>query len=192
MKFPEKPLLFATRADWRAWLEAHHATEAEAWLLHYKKGVAKQSVRYQEAVEEALCFGWIDSTGKSVDTEKFVLRYSPRKRNSVWAESNKQRVAKLIREGRMTPAGLATIEEAKANGEWDAATAREDVSTVPADLAAALKKRKGAWQAFAAWAPSRKKMYLHWINSAKRAETREKRIRAVVEMAVGKEPPVSS
>jgi uncharacterized protein YdeI (YjbR/CyaY-like superfamily) len=192
MKFPEKPLLFPTRAAWRAWLEQHHATATEAWLLHYKMGVAKQSVRYQEAVEEALCFGWIDSTGKSVDAEKFVLRYSPRKRRSVWSESNKQRVAKLIREGRMTPAGLAKIEEAKASGEWDTASAREDVSAVPADLATALKRRKGAWKAFEAWAPSRKKMYLHWISSAKRAETREKRIRAVVEMAAGKEPPVSS
>ena len=95
----------------------------------------------------------------------------------------------MIREGRMTPAGLAKIEEAKANGEWDAATRREDTSAVPADLEAALRKRKGAWAAFAAWPASRKKMYLHWINSAKRDETREKRIRAVVEMAVGKEPP---
>lgn len=184
MKFPEKPLLFPTRADWRAWLEAHYSTATEVWLLHYKKGVAKQSVSYVEAVEEALCFGWIDGVMHGVDAEKFAQRYTPRKRGSVWAENNKRRVEKLIREGRMTPAGLAHVDAAKQSGEWDAATRREDTTVVPADLEAALKKRKGAWAAFEAWPASRKKMYLYWINSAKRAGTREKRIRAVVEMAI--------
>ena len=183
MKTPDTLLALATRDEWRAWLEQHHATDPEAWVLHYKKNAAQRSVTYEEAVEEALCFGWIDGLLRSIDGEKYALRYSPRKRQSTWSESNKRRVEKLIAEGRMTAAGLSKIAEAKESGEWDAATAREDVSVIPPDLAQELEKN-GATPSFTSWPVSRKKQSLYWLSSAKRPETRQKRIQAIVEMAI--------
>jgi uncharacterized protein YdeI (YjbR/CyaY-like superfamily) len=181
-KGPEKILTFSNPAEWRAWLAEHHAAEREAWLLHYRKKYAGETLTYEQAVEEALCFGWIDGLLHKIDAEKFALRYSPRKPRSIWSAANQQRVEKLIREGRMTAAGLEKIEAAKANGEWDAATAREDVNLLPADLAGELEQNQ-AWAAFNEWPPSRKKGYLYWLNSAKRAETRQKRIREIVKLA---------
>ena len=117
---------FVNRHDWRTWLEANHATANEAWLVIYKKHTGKPGLSYEEAVEEALCFGWIDGVMKRLDEEKYALRFSPRKKGSVWSELNKRRVAKLIKQGRMTEAGLAKVKEAKANGQWRAAKLRED------------------------------------------------------------------
>ena len=174
--------IFATRAAWRVWLAKNHDKAASIWLAHYKKGVGKRSVSYGEAVEEALCFGWIDGLTKGIDAEKFAQRYSPRKPGSVWSVSNIARVERLIAERRMTPAGMAHVELAKLNGEWDAALAREDVDTVPADLERALRRR-GLWADYSAWAPSHKKQYLYWLSSAKRPETRQKRLEAIVEAA---------
>lgn len=182
MKMPDRCLTFASRDEWRAWLEEHHATEQEAWLLHLKKAVARASLTYEEAVEEALCFGWIDGLLKSIDGETYALRYSPRRPRSIWSESNKRRVERLISEGRMTAAGLEKVAEARESGEWEAATAREDVDAIPADLAQELE-RNGAREAFDSWPASRKKQYLFWVSSARRAETRRKRIQAIVEMA---------
>ncbi len=140
---PETPdyRTFATRVAWRAWLAKNHDKAESIWLAHYKKGVAKRSVSYEEAVEEALCFGWIDGLTKGIDAEKFAQRYSPRKPKSIWSVSNINRVERLIAEGRMTPAGLVHVKVAKQNGEWDAAIAREDVSAIPTDLERALRKR---------------------------------------------------
>jgi uncharacterized protein YdeI (YjbR/CyaY-like superfamily) len=180
---PDQCLTFATREEWRAWLEQHYASEREAWLVHDKKKVAERTtVTYDEAVEEALCFGWIDGLLRSIDGERYALRYSPRRRRSTWSQSNKRRVERLIAEGRMTAAGLAKVSEAQASGEWDAATAREDVSAIPVDLAEELDKN-AARASFEEWPASRKKQYLYWLRSAKRPETREKRIRAIVDMA---------
>lgn len=182
VKIPDQSMTFASREEWRAWLEEHHANEREAWLIHAKKKAAQQTVTYEEAVEEALCFGWIDGLLRRIDSERYALRYSPRRRRSVWSQSNKLRVEKLIQEGRMTPAGLAKIAEARESGEWDAATAREDVSAIPADLVQELERR-GAWAAFDQWSVSRKKQMLYWLSSARRLETRRRRIQAIVEMA---------
>ena len=182
-----KYLTFADRAGWRAWLEKHHAHEHEVWLLHYKKKAAKQALTYEEGVEEALCFGWIDGLLHSIDDETYALRYSPRKRKSIWAENNKRRVDQLIRAGRMTAAGLEKVAQAKASGEWDAATAREDVNLIPLDLERELRKHKTAWVSFQKWPASQKKIRLYWLTSAKKAETRQKRIRAIIEMALAKE-----
>jgi uncharacterized protein YdeI (YjbR/CyaY-like superfamily) len=176
-------LTFDTREDWRAWLERRHASAKEAWVTVCKKAADGPSLRYEEAVEEALCFGWIDGRTKSVDGQRYAVRFSPRKPRSIWSESNKQRVERLIAEGRMTAAGLAKVAEAKANGEWDAAAAREDVSSIPSDLERALRKDAAAWEAFQLWPASRKKQYLYWLTIAKRAETREKRIKAIVDLA---------
>lgn len=179
-KIPETLLAFANPAEWRAWLEAHHATEREAWLRHYRKQVGRPGLSYEQGVEEALCFGWIDGLLRKVDDESYALRYTPRQPGSVWAESNKRRVEKLTREGRMAPAGLAQVEAARASGEWEAATAREDVNTLPADLAEALDQHQ-ARAAFDAMPPSHRKQYLYWLESAKKPETRQKRIQAIVE-----------
>jgi uncharacterized protein YdeI (YjbR/CyaY-like superfamily) len=152
---------FINRDEWRAWLKEHHATAKEAWLVHYKKHTGKPGLSLEEAVEEALCFGWIDGVLKPVDEEKFSLRYSPRKKDSVWSETNKRRVRKLIRQGRMTEAGLAKVKEAKANGQWRAATLREDTTKIPDDLKKALKADPRTWRKFEGLAPSRKRQYLY-------------------------------
>jgi uncharacterized protein YdeI (YjbR/CyaY-like superfamily) len=182
MKAPDRCFTFASREEWRAWLEEHHAHEREVWLLHSKKKATRRTLAYEEAVEEALCFGWIDGLLRSIDAETFALRYSPRKPHSVWSESNKHRAERLIAEGRMTPDGLGKIAEAKENGEWDAATAREDVDTIPPDLAQELEQNE-AWGSWEKWPASRKQQYLYWLSSARKPETRRKRVQAIVEMA---------
>lgn len=178
-------VLFPNRENWRDWLEQHHATAREIWLLHYKKKSARQSVTYPDAVEEALCFGWIDGLLKRIDDESYALRYSPRTSRSIWSIVNKRRAEKLMRAGRMSAAGFARIAEAKENGQWAAASAREDTRTLPSDLLQALKKSRHL-AAFEQWPASRKKQYLHWLSEAKKPETREKRLRAIVELAAAK------
>jgi uncharacterized protein YdeI (YjbR/CyaY-like superfamily) len=118
MEITGQPLHVTGAEEWRAWLESNHAVEKEVWLTIYKKHTAKPSITIEEATEEALCFGWIDSMMKRIDDEKYVQRYTPRKKGSIWSEKNKKWVAELIEQGRMTEAGLAKIEEAKQNGEW--------------------------------------------------------------------------
>ena len=145
----EDCLDFSGPAAWRAWLEANHATAKEAWLIHVRKGVERPGIGLEEAKDEALCFGWIDSTLHPVDDEVYALRYSPRRPKSLWAQATRRRAMRLVREGRMTAAGLAAIAEAKRNGQWAAAAAREDVDTLPADLIAALTAGK-ALEAFTA------------------------------------------
>lgn len=172
--------LFKDRDEWRQWLEEHHDSESEIWLIYYKKHTRKESVRYEEAVEEALCFGWIDSTVKRIDEEQFMQRYTPRKEDSNWSQSNKQRVKKLTELGRMTEAGLKAIEAAKRNGSWDRLDEIEIDMAVPEDLEAALAENPTAKENFDQFAPSNKKQYLYWLKSAKRAETREKRLKEIV------------
>ena len=179
-------LHFINRDEWRAWLETNHATASELWLVIYKKHTGKVGVAYEEAVEEALCFGWIDGVMHRIDDEKYALRFSPRKKNSVWSESNKRRVAKLIKQGCMTEAGLAKVNEAKANGEWQAAAQREDTPKIPDDLDRALKANRQAQRNFDRLAPSHKRQYLYWIDSAKRDETRQRRIQETIRLVMQK------
>ena len=117
-----EPVHFATPAEWRAWLEQNHATKEDAWLMIYKKHSGTPSVTLQEAMQEAICFGWIDSSMQPIDGERYALRFTPRRKTSNWSERNKGWAATLIEEGRMTEAGLARIEEAKRNGRWDRST----------------------------------------------------------------------
>jgi uncharacterized protein YdeI (YjbR/CyaY-like superfamily) len=182
MRIPANPLQVADREEWRAWLQDNHAVEKEAWLIILKKHATGPGVGYEEALEEALCFGWIDGVMRSVDDEIFTLRFSPRKAQSIWSESNKRRVERLIEKGQMTEAGLAKIQEAKANGEWDKAAEREDTSILPSDLDEALQRDGQIWFKWESLAPSRKKQYIYWITSAKREETRQRRIRETVAM----------
>ncbi len=181
-KYPDSCMAFTNQEDWRAWLEEHHATEQEAWLFISRKASARQFLMLGEAVEEALCFGWIHGALQPINKESYALRFSPRKPHSIWSIHNQRRVEKLIREGRMTPAGLEKVAEAKESGEWEAAIVREDVSSVPDDLVQALEEAD-AWLAFEAWPASQKVQYLYWLEIAKRMVTREKRIQAIVTMA---------
>jgi uncharacterized protein YdeI (YjbR/CyaY-like superfamily) len=182
MKTPETLHHFHTPADWRAWLEENHEREKEAWLVIRRAESPSPGVFLEEAVEEALCFGWIDGVMKSVDAETYFLRFSPRKRGSVWSVSNQRRVEKLTAQGRMTEAGMAKVREAQENGEWEAALRREDTLNLPDDLREALAKNASAQANFDRLAPSHKKQYLNWIASAKTAPTRQKRIQKTVEM----------
>jgi uncharacterized protein YdeI (YjbR/CyaY-like superfamily) len=184
-----KPLQVKDRESWRAWLEKNHALEKEIWLVHYKKHVAKPGISYEDAVEEALCFGWIDGMLRRVDEEKHVLRYSPRRRGSIWSESNKKRAERMIEQGRMTEAGLAKVREAKDNGEWQKAALREDTANIPPDLEGALNGNSQARRYFEELAPSRKKQYIWWIASAKTDQTRQKRIRETVRLVEANKRP---
>lgn len=176
----DAPLVeWVDRAGWRAWLEANHATVHGAWLVTRRD--ARASV-YGAAVEEALCFGWVDSTGGYLDDERSKLYFAKRKPTSGWAATNKARIERLIAEGLMAPAGLAAIERAKANGSWTVLDGPERLE-VPPDLAAALDARPPAAANFAAWPPSIRKQALASIAQAKRAETRSIRIARLVDGA---------
>jgi uncharacterized protein YdeI (YjbR/CyaY-like superfamily) len=167
-------------AAWRQWLKQHYATAEKIWLVIYHKKSATPSVYYDEAVEEALCFGWIDSKPNKRDSESFYLFFAPRKAGSVWSKLNKTRVEKLIREKRMTKAGLAKIEAAKQDGSWAALDA---IETMPPDLQKALQKNTKAKVNFDAFPPGVKKGIYQWIISARRNETRLARIADTVALA---------
>jgi uncharacterized protein YdeI (YjbR/CyaY-like superfamily) len=174
------------RATWRAWLERHHATARGAWLVTWRPRSGRVGLDYEAAVEEALCFGWVDSTGGRVDDERGKLYFAPRKARSAWAATNKARVERLIRDGRMAPAGLAAIERAKANGSWEILDSVERLE-VPADLATALQARPPAAINFAAFPPSARKMMLGWVVTAQRPATRAGRIAQVADAAARNE-----
>ena len=178
-----KSLYFKNRKEWRKWLKDNHRKEKEIWLVYYKKHTGKPSVSHEEAVEEALCFGWIDSRVNSIDKERFKQKYTPRKENSVWSLINKRAAEKMIREGKMTKAGLEKIKEAKENGKWSDAYTSKIGDPLPAYLKKALMKNKIAWQNFKNFANSYRNMYIGWVTGAKTKETREKRIREVVKRA---------
>jgi uncharacterized protein YdeI (YjbR/CyaY-like superfamily) len=170
------------RAEWRAWLAEHHTTSTGVWVIYYKKESGKPRVEYADAVEEALCFGWIDSVPNAIDDLSYKQLFSPRNPKSPWSKLNKERVEALIAQGLMTPAGLAKIELAKQNGTWTSYDAIETLS-VPPDLQAALAQNPTAQTNFEAFNPSSKKNILWWIESAKRPETRAKRIEETVRLA---------
>jgi uncharacterized protein YdeI (YjbR/CyaY-like superfamily) len=165
----------ASRAEWRAWLEAHHDTSAGVRLAIGKKGTAVTSLTYDDAVEEALCFGWIDGTARRLDEDRYTILATPRRPGSTWAASNKARVERLAAQGLMTPAGWAAVDRAKADGSWDMLTDVEAL-VIPEDLAAALDAIPGTRDRFDALPASARKMALWRIVSAKRHETRAKRI----------------
>jgi len=170
------------RAEWRAWLEAHHATSRGIWLAIGKKGNTRTALTYDDAVEEALCFGWIDSVVNRLDEHRFKQLLTPRKPGGTWARSNKERVERLMAQGLMTPAGLAAIESAKAYGTWTLLDEIEAL-TVPDDLEIALDANPTARGYFEAFPDSAKRLSLWWIRSAKRPETRAKRVAETVRLA---------
>jgi uncharacterized protein YdeI (YjbR/CyaY-like superfamily) len=170
------------REAWRRWLERHHATSDGVWLLVAKKRSGLPSVTYEEAVEEALCFGWIDAKSNALDDRRYKQWMARRKQGSGWAASNKRRVERLIAEGRMAPAGLRAIEDAKADGSWTKLDGIEALE-VPNDLARALKRHPNARKHFDAFPPSARRAILQWIDTAKKVETRVKRVEEAARLA---------
>jgi uncharacterized protein YdeI (YjbR/CyaY-like superfamily) len=165
--------------DWREWLSRNHDKSKEVWLVYYKKQTGKPSVSYDDSVEEALCFGWVDSIIRKIDDEKYARKFTPRKIKTRWSTANKKRVEKMIREGKMTEAGLARIEEAKAYGEWHkirVSGLHGKKLVIPPYFAAALQTNKKALAYFDKLANSYKRNFILWIDSAKKEETRKKRI----------------
>ncbi|MBF2028579.1 MAG: YdeI/OmpD-associated family protein [Oscillatoriales cyanobacterium C42_A2020_001] len=171
-----------TRAEWRVWLEQHHTRTEGIWLISYKKATGKPRFEYDEAVEEALCFGWIDSKPNKLDEERSLLWFAPRKPRTGWSKLNKDRIERLIAAGLMMPAGLAKVQAAKQDGSWNALDAIEALE-IPSDLAAALAIYPEAAQNFGAFPRSAKRGILEWIASAKRPETRAKRIAETAQLA---------
>lgn len=175
------------RKAWRAWLKRHHGDRAELWLVFFRKGTGERCVTYDEAVEEALCYGWVDGLKKKVDEASYAYRFSPRKPGSRWSATNRARAERLLAERRMAPAGLAVVEAARADGTFGAQAPR-DVSMPPA-LEAALAKDPAARVAFEALPPSHRRQWQLWINEAKREETRHRRVaRAVEDVREGRRP----
>ncbi len=176
------------RNAWRGWLEKNHDTALGIYLIYYKVKSGKPSVRYSEAVKEALCFGWIDSKVKSLDEERYQQIFTTRRPKSVWSKLNKQYIEELIDQGLMTEAGLKKIEAAKQNGSWGSLDEIEAL-IIPAELQQALAANETAKQCFEAFSNSSKKVILSWIGSAKRSETRLKRIEnTIASVAQNKNP----
>ena len=174
-----KARLFKTAAEWRTWLTRNGAGEKEIWLAYYKKGCGKKSVTYQEALDEALCYGWIDSVVRTLDAERYQQRWTPRKPTSIWSARNKARLAELEAAGRMSEAGRAAVRIARKNGSWDKLNAIERIDRgggLPDEVLAAISARPELREKFEALSPSKKKMLSYWLASAKRPETRERRI----------------
>lgn len=177
-----------TISEWRNWLKEYHQKEDAVWVIFYKSGSGKPTINYDEAVEEALCFGWIDSKAQAIDATSRRQYFSKRKPKSAWSRSNKIRVEKLLTEGRMTESGMKCIEIAKANGSWDALNDIE-VLKIPDDLNAKLEEAPEAKAFFESLAKSAKQNMLWWIASAKKEETRNSRIDEIVSCAIQRKKP---
>ena len=175
-------------AVWRQWLEQNHETESAIWLVYYKAATQVPSLTWSQAVDEALCFGWIDSTKKTIDEARYMQYFSPRKPKSTWSKVNKDKVARLIDTGLMASAGYESIAKAKANGIWDLSDEIENL-TLPEDLKQALMAQENALEFFEGQSKSARKMLLHWVWVAKGADTRQKRIAEIARLAAeGKKP----
>lgn len=172
----------SNRDEWRNWLQREHLTISKVWLLFYKKHTGKPSIGYRESVEEAICFGWIDGLKRRVDEERYAYRFTPRRAKSRWSELNVELAGKMINEGRMAPAGIAAFQRRES---YDADYSAARVETSPSLSKAnqeVLKANSLAWKHFKALAPGHRKQYILWIETAKRPETRRKRLEKAVEL----------
>src|SRR6188472_93252 len=174
--------LFASRAQLEAWLEEHHAESGGVWLKIAKKGAGVPSVTYSEALELALCFGWIDSQKRGFDDRHFLQRFTPRRPRGRWSRINREKAEALIADGAMRPAGLAEVEAAKADGRWDAAYAGQRTAEIPDDLRRELDRSDAAGAFFATLDSANRYAILYRLQEAKKPETRERRLRKFVAM----------
>jgi len=180
---PLKTLYVKTRSAWRRWLVKNHRKAREIWLIYYKKHTGKARIPYDDAVEEAICFGWIDTTVRRIDEERYAQKFAPRRKRSRWNDRNIKRARKMIRQKKMTSAGMEKFEN---RVEYDRVVESLDI---PPDVEKALKKSKKAWKNFNAFATSYRRMYLYWIVSAKKDDTRKRRLKRVVEAARANRKP---
>lgn len=175
-------ILFATPKDWEAWLKENQAESKGLWLRLAKKNSGIESVTYAEALDVALCYGWIDGQKKSYDEATFLQKFTPRGAKSIWSKINREKVEALIKARRMKPAGLNAVESAKQDGRWEAAYDSQSKATVPEDFQAALDQNEKAQAFFATLKSVNRYAILFRIQTARKAETREKRIRQFIEM----------
>lgn len=177
-----------SRAEWREWLQKNHDKKQSIWIIYYKKNSTQPTITYSEAVDEALCFGWIDSTSRPIDEEKYMQYFTRRKVKSVWSKINKEKIERLFREGIMTKAGIRSIEIAKQNGSWNILDEVEAL-IIPEDLEEEFQKSPTAKDYFLGLSRSDKRNILQWLVLAKRPETRQKRILEIVELAATNQKP---
>ena len=171
---------FKDRTEWRSWLRCNHRRSKGIWVAIQKKNSKIEGIRYIEAVEEAICYGWIDSTVRRLNEDFFIQWYSPRREDSVWSLINKKRAIELIEKGMMTKSGLRSVEAAKRSGKWQIAYSSREAIKTPDKISRMLKSH-GVLERFDSLAPSMKLQYVYWIEQAKRQETKKKRIDELIE-----------
>jgi uncharacterized protein YdeI (YjbR/CyaY-like superfamily) len=189
-----EPTTFETSEAFRAWLEQHHDSADELWVCYYKKSSGKKSITWKESVDEALCFGWIDSIRKSLDDERYVNRFTPRRKGSVWSALNTRRVAELTKEGRMRPAGLEAFEARREDRSGIYSYERRDEAVLDPAFERRFRSEKRAWAFFEGSPPSYRRAAIRWVMTAKKEETRERRLGQLIERSAAGErlPPLTS
>lgn len=176
-----QPRFFATPADFRQWLGAHHASARELWVGFYKTGTGKPSITWPESVDEALCFGWIDGVRKRIDDESYMIRFTPRRPSSNWSTVNIKRIGELIRQGRVFPAGLAAFEKRSEKKSGIYSYEQRKSAELGDAYERQFRANEAAWEYFQAQAPSYRQTAIWWIVSAKKEETRQKRLAVLIE-----------
>lgn len=180
--FLDKAIYVPDWESWREWLEENHNREKEVWVILYKKHTGKTTLSYEECVEGALCFGWIDSVTRRIDENRHAQKFTPRKKKGTWAASNKKRVERLMQQGLMAEAGLESIRIARENGSWDTRPLTEQTIEMSEQFRTALEASPPAYEFFNSLAPSYRKEYIVWTATAKREETRERRVREALRL----------
>jgi uncharacterized protein YdeI (YjbR/CyaY-like superfamily) len=170
------------RDDWRDWLRVNHADKPEVWVVFFKKTAPKTNLSYNDAVEEALCFGWVDGMKRSIDEHRYMHRFTPRKPDSKWSPSNKERVRRMVDAGLMMAAGEQAIARAKKSGAWDSAAGPPGPLPMPPEFEASLKRNKQARAFFESLAPSYRRQFIDWVASAKRDDTRQHRMKEAIDL----------
>lgn len=181
-ELPKNSFCPLNSSDWREWLKKNHKNEGFVWLIFYKKKSAKHNLSWSQAVDEAICFGWIDSVKKTLDDERYIQYFSKRKPKSIWSRINKDKVKTLTKQGLMREAGLSCVRVAKENGSWTILNEVEAL-VIPTDLKEEFANYRGSMEYFESLSKSVRKVLLHWVVSAKRKETRQKRIKEIAENA---------
>lgn len=183
-------LSFPNREAWRSWLEVNYDKYDEVWLTYYKPNSHQTGVDFEASVEEALCFGWIDSILQKIDEEKYARKFNPRRPGSVWSESNKRRVVRLARAGRMTPAGMAVVTFDLHAVDLNTPPPKRPVVEMPEKIEAALRSEAGGWEAFQKVSPSHRRAYILWLSDAKKPETFQCRLQILKEEVLAGKPSV--
>jgi uncharacterized protein YdeI (YjbR/CyaY-like superfamily) len=183
-----EPTTFRTPGAFRRWLERHHAGETELWVGFYRKATGKPSMTWSQAVDEALCFGWIDGKTKRIDEERFTIRFTPRRRGSVWSARNVGRVEVLLREGRMRPAGISAFEARREDRSGYSSREERHRAVLPPAYERRFRTQPDAWAWFRAKAPSYRQAAILWVLTAKKEETRERRLRRLIESSAAETP----